>query len=104
MNVDDGGKSMELDVPKDVEAGQYANLSVVTHSNSDFVLDFAIVMPGIGKPTVKSRIILAPEQAKRFLLALQENIGRYEYTYGEIELHDKPTRTATPFKIEKGEA
>ena len=58
----------------------YANLAIISHSTSEFVLDFAAVLPGVPKAKVKSRIILAPEHAKRLLLSLQENIARYEPT------------------------
>ena len=41
-------------------------------------------MPGVPKAPVKSRVVLAPEHAKRLLLALQENLAKYEKQFGTI--------------------
>ena len=101
-NMQPGELQMEL--PQDVAQGEYANLAIITHSSSDFVLDFARMMPGVPKAQVKSRVILAPEHAKRLLMALQENVVRYEKEYGRIEIPNAPSRTIAPFNINKGEA
>ena len=74
----------QIDV--ELEEGTYANLAIISHSTSEFVLDFAAVLPGVPKAKVKSRIILAPEHAKRLLLSLQENIARYEANVGRINI------------------
>ena len=65
--------------------GQYANLAVITHSHAEFVIDFVNVMPGTPKSKVKSRIILTPQHAKRFMHALVENISRFESINGNIK-------------------
>ena len=78
------GFSIEL--KGDVAEGTYANLAIITHSSSEFILDFVRMMPGIPKAPVMSRIILAPEHAKRLLRALQDNIAKYEAAYGPIKL------------------
>ena len=65
---------LQIELPQEVAQGQYANFAIITHSSSDFVIDFARVLPGLPKSQVKSRVILAPEHAKRLLAALQENI------------------------------
>lgn len=70
-----------------VAQGHYSNLVIISHSSSEFILDFATVLPGVPKAKVKSRLILTPEHAKRLLLSLQENITRYESSNGKIELH-----------------
>lgn len=77
---------IEIEIDETVSQGNYANLAVISHSTSEFVLDFAAVLPGVPKAKVKSRIILAPEHAKRLLLSLQENIGRYETNVGRINI------------------
>ena len=77
---------LQLELPQDVAQGQYANFAIITHSSSDFILDFARVLPGLPKAQVKSRVILAPEHAKRLLAALQENIMRYEQEFGAIRI------------------
>ncbi len=85
-------KSFELGVELSVEVaqGHYSNLAIISHSTSEFILDFATVLPGIEKARVKSRIILTPEHAKRLLRSLQEDISRYESALGQI-------RIPTPF-------
>lgn len=77
---------IDVELDQAVAQGQYANLAIISHSASEFVLDFAALLPGVPKAKVKSRIILSPEHAKRLLLSLQENIGRYEQNVGVIEL------------------
>ena len=69
---------LQLDLKPEVASGEYSNLVLISHSHSDFVLDFARALPGLPKPEVASRIIMAPEHAKRLLGALQENIYKYE--------------------------
>lgn len=67
--------------------GVYSNLAVITHSSSEFVLDFAQMMPGAPKPKVASRIVMTPDHAKRLLAALSENVSKYESENGEIKMH-----------------
>ena len=97
-------KGLQLELPQDVAQGQYANFAIITHSSSDFVLDFARVLPGLPKAQVKSRVILAPEHAKRLLGALQENLMRYEKEFGPIRIPNQESRTIAPFDLNKGEA
>ena len=100
-NNEQGGK-FQIELPAEIAQGEYANLAIITHSSSDFVVDFARLLPGVPKAQVKSRVILAPEHAKRLLLALQENIVRYEREFGPIKLPNQEPRTIAPFS--KGEA
>ena len=95
---------LQIELSPEVAQGQYANFAIITHSSSDFVIDYARILPGVPKAQVKSRVILAPEHAKRLLQALQENIVRYERAYGQIKIPNQQPRTATPFNIGKGEA
>ena len=92
----------QIELPAEIAQGEYANLAIITHSSSDFVVDFARLLPGVPKAQVRSRVILAPEHAKRLLLALQENIVRYEREFGPIKLPNQEPRTIAPFS--KGEA
>lgn len=78
------GIDVELDA--EVAQGHYSNLAIISHSTSEFILDFAAILPGLPKANVKSRIILTPEHAKRLLMSLQDNIARYETNVGRIEL------------------
>jgi hypothetical protein len=76
---------INIELKEDVAQGTYANLAIITHSTSEFVLDFVRVMPGIPKAEVKSRIILTPEHAKRLLNALKDNISKFESAHGKIK-------------------
>lgn len=69
--------------------GVYSNMAVISHSPSEFVLDFASMLPGMPKPKVVSRVVLSPEHAKRLLLALQDNIVKYESENGRIEIKSR---------------
>ncbi len=80
---------INIELKEEVAQGTYSNLAIITHSSSEFVLDFVRVMPGIPKAEVKSRVILTPEHAKRLLQALQDNLDKYEKTHGPIK-HIEP--------------
>ncbi|MEI7977914.1 MAG: DUF3467 domain-containing protein [Bacteroidota bacterium] len=79
---------INIELSEEMAEGIYANLAIITHSNSEFVLDFIRIMPGVPKAKVKSRIVLTPEHAKRLLLALNDNISKYEEQVGSINLPD----------------
>lgn len=76
---------MNIEITEEIAEGSYANLAIITHSHAEFVIDFVNVMPGTPKSKVKSRIILTPQHAKRFMKALVENIERYEASNGTIK-------------------
>lgn len=103
-NNQNNGNQFQIDLPQEIAGGEYANLAIINHSSSDFIVDFVRMMPGLPKAQVRSRVILAPEHAKRLLFALQENISKYESEFGKIQIPNQQPRTATPFKIPKGEA
>lgn len=69
---------ISIELSEEIAEGTYANLAIVTHSNTEFVLDFIRVMPGVPKAKVKSRIVLTPDHAKALLRVLQDNINRYD--------------------------
>ena len=77
---------LQIELKEEVAQGTYANLAIITHSSSEFVLDFVRVLPGLPKAGVQSRVILAPEHAKRLQRALEENIAKYELAFGSIRL------------------
>lgn len=96
-------QGFSLDITPEVANGEYSNLALITHSSSDFILDFARVLPGMAKPAVRSRVIMAPEHAKRLLQALQDNIYKYEQAFGKIQIPNQPGgRTIAPFNTGKG--
>jgi hypothetical protein len=76
---------INIELSEEVAQGTYSNLAVITHSASEFVIDFIRIMPGITKAKVKSRIILTPEHAKRLAAALEDNISKYESVHGDIK-------------------
>lgn len=76
---------LNIEISEEVAEGAYANLAIITHSHAEFVIDFVNVMPGTPKSKVKSRIILTPQHAKRFMKAINENIGKYEAANGAIK-------------------
>lgn len=88
----DGSKAGQINIELDekVAEGIYSNLAIINHSVSEFVVDFVSIMPGVPKSKVKSRIILTPQHAKRFLNALAENISRFENSHGEIKDYEQP--------------
>lgn len=91
MNNDgksDNKNQLNIELSEDVAQGIYSNLAIITHSSSEFVLDFVRVMPGIPKAKVKSRIVLTPEHAKRLMHALQDNIAKFESIHGKIKNPD----------------
>jgi Protein of unknown function (DUF3467) len=75
---------LNIEISEEIAEGAYANLAIITHSNAEFVVDFVNVMPGTPKSKVKSRVILTPMHAKRFMKALVENVERYEEANGLI--------------------
>src|SRR3546814_17254296 len=79
---------LNIELTEEVAEGIYSNLAIITHSTSEFVLDFVRVMPGVPKAKVKARIVLTPEHAKRLLGALNDNIQKYEAINGKIEVKE----------------
>lgn len=90
---------LNIELPEDIAQGVYSNLAIITHSSSEFVIDFVRIMPGVPKAKVKSRIVLTPEHAKRLLLALQDNIKKYESQHGPIKNADKPGGPIIPMNF-----
>lgn len=76
---------INIEISEEVSEGQYANLAIITHSHAEFVIDFVNVMPGTPKSKVKSRIILTPFHAKRFMKAMIENVQKFEAANGVIQ-------------------
>lgn len=98
---------LQIELTPEVAEGIYANLAIITHSSAEVVMDFIRVLPGVPKANVKSRIVLAPEHAKRLLFALQDNIVKYEQAFGTINLpgvEPQSGRTATPFGLPEAKA
>lgn len=93
---------LQIQVTPEVEDGVYSNLAVITHSSAEFILDFIRMLPNGGNPKVKSRIVMAPEHAKRLMYALNDNISKYEKAFGTISLQGP--RQSADFPGPRGEA
>ncbi len=95
---------LNIELSEEVAEGVYSNLAIITHSNTEFVLDFIRVMPGVPKAKVKSRIVLTPEHAKRLLTAIQDNIEKFEAVNGRIRTQAEPTGFPMNFGGTMGQA
>ncbi|HLW20341.1 MAG TPA: DUF3467 domain-containing protein [Cyclobacteriaceae bacterium] len=78
-------QQINVELSEEIAEGVYSNLAMIAHSNSEFVIDFIRLMPGVPKAKVKSRIIMTPDHAKRLVAALKDNIDKYEQAFGKIE-------------------
>ncbi|HHU97047.1 MAG: DUF3467 domain-containing protein [Bacteroidota bacterium] len=81
---------IQIELSEEMAQGTYSNLAVISHSTSEFVIDFIRMVPGLNKAKVKSRIILTPEHAKRLLAALKDNIDKFEQHNGPIRVQSDP--------------
>lgn len=82
------GAMLNVELTDDVAGGIYSNLAIISHTPSEFVIDFLQVLPGLPKARVRSRVILSPHHYKRLLLAMQDNLQKYESRFGEISVQD----------------
>lgn len=81
-----GQQQINIDLPPEQAEGIYANLAIINHSAAEFVIDFSRLLPGIPRAKVYSRIVMTPQHAKSLLLALEDNIKKYETQHGEIKI------------------
>jgi hypothetical protein len=95
---------INIELSEEIAEGIYSNLAMIAHSNSEFVIDFIRLMPGVPKAKVKSRIVITPEHAKRFLFALKDNIEKYENSFGAIKRSDEMPKFPMNFGGTVGEA
>ena len=98
------GNQINIELSEEIAEGVYANLAMIAHSNSEFVIDFIRLMPGVPKAKVKSRVVVTPEHAKRLLSALEDNIARYESTFGPIKQVEEAPKFPLNFGGTVGEA
>ena len=89
---------INIELTEEVAEGEYANLAMIAHSSSEFVIDFIRLMPGLPKAKVKARVVITPEHAKRLLAALADNIHKFEESFGQI----KQTKDAPSFPMNFG--
>ena len=89
QNKNNPDNQLEIELSEEIAQGTYSNLAIISHSSSEFVLDFIRVVPGMPKAKVKSRIILTPDHAKRLLSALEENIEKFEKMNGKVSIKNE---------------
>jgi hypothetical protein len=95
---------INIELPEEVAEGVYANLAMISHSQSEFVVDFIRMVPNVPKAKVKSRVILTPQHAKRLLRALSDNISKYENQFGPVGGPDNPPFPPFSFNTPKAQA
>lgn len=95
-NQENNNDQLQIELKEEVAQGIYSNLAVIAHSSSEFVVDFVRVLPGMPKANVQSRIVLAPEHAKRLLRALQDNVDKYERVFGPIRMPEEMVYPTIP--------
>ncbi len=84
MNAEN--RTVNIEIGEHEWEGVYSNFVIITHSNSEFVIDFARMLPGANKAKVFSRILMTPQNAKALLQTLEQNIQRFEAEHGEIRV------------------
>ena len=104
MEEQQNENQLNIKLSEEIAEGIYSNLAIITHSNSEFVLDFIRVMPGVPKAKVKARIVLTPEHAKRLLTAIQDNIEKFENVNGRIKIQAEPSGFPMNFGGTMGQA
>ena len=98
-------QKLNINLTPEMAEGTYANLAIIAHSNSEFVMDFLRMMPGQKNSNVQSRVIMTPDNAKKLLFALQENIAKFEKQNGTIKINGTPAPGSTiPMSFGGGQA
>ena len=77
---------LELKIDEKLAGGEYANICIVNHTDSEFVLDSFFLQPGRPQASMKARIILAPKNAKRLHAMLGDQLNRFEKRFGAINI------------------
>ncbi len=95
---------LNIELPEEVSEGIYSNLAIISHSNSEFVVDFIRMMPNLPKAKVKSRIILTPQHAKRLMKALADNVQKFEAQNGPIKDQQEQPSFPMNFNTPKAQA
>lgn len=91
MSAEQKQNEINIELSEEVAEGTYSNLAIITHSNAEFIIDFIRMMPQMPKAKVKSRVVLTPQHAKRLLLALKDNVSKFEAQFGPIKDTETPS-------------
>jgi hypothetical protein len=104
MENNNPANNLNIELSEDMAEGIYSNLAIISHSHSEFVVDFVRMMPNVPKAKVKSRIILTPSHAKRLLKAIADNVKRYEAQFGPIQDNEPPVIPPMNFNTPNAQA
>jgi hypothetical protein len=96
--------AINIELSEEIAEGIYSNLAIISHSNSEFVVDFIRMMPNVPKAKVKSRIVLTPQHAKRLMYALKDNLHKFEMQFGKIDEPENPAMPPMHFNTPKAQA
>ncbi|HTX78034.1 MAG TPA: DUF3467 domain-containing protein [Longilinea sp.] len=86
-----------MEIPADLQP-IYSNLVRISHSAAEIVFDFAYLLPAQPAPRIQTRVVMSPMGAKMFLRALTDNLGRYEASFGPVQLPTDPSLADDLFK------
>ena len=90
---------LSIELNEEVAEGVYTNLAIISHSNSEFIMDFVNIMPGVPKAKVKSRVVMSPQNTKRLIHALNENIKKFEQIHGPVKMDSSPNTQGFPINF-----
>lgn len=82
-------RRLDVEIKPEQAEGTYSNLVLVAHSASEFILDFARMLPGLPKAKVMSRVLMSPQHVELLRRTLEQNVKKYEEKYGKIEIKDQ---------------
>lgn len=90
---------IDIELDEQIAEGTYSNLAIITHSQAEFIIDFVRILPGIPKGKVKSRIIMTPQHAKRLIIALGDNMAKFEENFGEVDIDNNNGNPGFPINF-----
>ncbi len=90
---------LSIELSEEVAEGVYTNLAIISHSNSEFIMDFVNIMPGVPKAKVKSRVVMNPQNTKRLIHALTENLRKFEQMHGSVKMEKGPENPGFPINF-----
>lgn len=85
MTKEEKTPELNVDLPSILEP-VFSNAIQISHKDDEFTLTFIHIIPNTNRGKVKAIVALTPQHTKRLLRALDENIKKYESTFGEIRL------------------
>ncbi|MEW6687057.1 MAG: DUF3467 domain-containing protein [Candidatus Edwardsbacteria bacterium] len=91
--------TLNIEISEKESEGIYSNLAFIAHSPSEFIIDFARVLPGLPKAKVYARIVMTPQHARLLLNALEENIKKYEAQFGKIKTFGPEEKEEIGFQV-----